>query len=66
MIFGRFFWTSLIDVLLSSIKEIHRLNKGVSNIYLEFTSPIFGELQLTQLLLSFETSCCNLKNQSSW
>ena len=26
-----------------------------------FSAPVFAELQLTQVSLNFETSCCNLK-----
>ena len=50
---ARLSWASLMYALLNSIKEMNKLSQGVSNIYLKITSPVFGELQLTQLLWSF-------------
>ena len=68
---------SLMDVLLSLIKDINRLTtSGIWNIYSKVTidnnwcfqnfvsRSVFGELQLTQMSLNLKGSCCNLLH--SW
>ena len=43
-----------LEILTYSKLRFSKLKKFVSRL-------VFGELQLTQILLNFQTSCCNLK-----
>ena len=58
---NRLISNGMSNIYLKSIIEENWRSKNLSFSKFKNFLPVFGELQLTQITLNFETSCCNLK-----